>query len=245
MLILLILFHSEIEYVEDIDKLSGKMHSDFDEDRLMHSVIENDEQTIKDGKMMADSVDYAMGSFTPDLMFKEITQNYKNAQRLYGPTIIRELSGYGNDFIEKNLKIAEFKEEVKRNIDQNIKRMKDEGLLDNEGRVTEEGMTLAALVLYTEELDHIQTHGLGKKDIKERSHYGEQTGTTRYQKHRYKDIDIRASVLRAIRRKHTKIQKEDLQAVERTQHGKISIVYALDSSGSMRGKKISTAKKQA
>jgi Mg-chelatase subunit ChlD len=34
-----------------------------------------------------------------------------------------------------------------------------------------------------------------------------------------------------------------LRAFERVQHGKISIVYALDASGSMRGKKISTAKK--
>ncbi len=233
----------DVDTVEPIDELSGKMRSDLDEERLMHSVIENDEQTITDGKMLSESVDYAMGSFTPDLMFKNIVQNYKNAQRLYGPTIIRELTGYGNEFVEKNLKMSEFREEIRQNIEKNVKRLKDEGLLDDEGQVTNDGMKLASIVMYTEELDHLETHGLGKKDLKEKSHYGERSETVRYTNQRYKDINIRGSVMRAIRRGHSQIEENDLRAFERIQHGKISIVYALDASGSMRGKKISTAKK--
>lgn len=232
-----------VEETESVEALKGKMHSDFDDERLMHSVIESDEQHVKDGKLLCDSVDYAVGSFTPDLMFKEMVENFKNAQRLFGPTIIRELTGYGSEYVEKNLKIGEFRDEIKRNIEKNVDRLKDEGLLDKEGRVTEEGLRLASLVLYTEELDSLQTHGLGRKDVKERSHYGERDEVVAYSRQRYKDIDMRGSVLRAIRRGHDHVDKKDLQAFSRQQHGRISIVYALDASGSMRGPKITTAKK--
>jgi Mg-chelatase subunit ChlD len=232
-----------VEEAERIEALQGKMHSDFDDERLMHSVVENDDQTVKDGKLLCESVDYAMGSFTPDLMYNEIVENYKNAQRLFGPTIIRELTGYGSEYVEKNLKIAEFREDVKRNIEKNIDRLKKENLLDKDGRVTDEGLTLASLVLYTEELDQLETRGLGRKDVKERSHYGERSEVVPFSRHRYRDLDIRGSVLRAIRRGHASIDENDLQAVSRKQHGRISIVYALDASGSMRGTKITTVKK--
>jgi Mg-chelatase subunit ChlD len=232
-----------LDEASEIEALEGKMASDPDQERLMHSVIENDEQMIKDGKLLAESVDYAMGSFTPDLMFEKIVQNYRNAQRLYGPTIIRELTGYEGGFIERNVKVKEFREELKANIHRNIDRMRAEGLLDKEGSVTESGLQLASLVLYTEELDHLQTHGLGRKDLKERSHYGEEDETVRFQNQRYKDLDMRASIMRAIRRGHKRIEREDLKAVTRRQHGKISIVYAMDASGSMRGAKLGISKK--
>ena len=233
----------EIEDASAVDELKGKMRRNPDEERLMHSVVENDEQMIKDGKMLAESVDYAMGSFTPDLIFEKLVQNYKNAQRLFGPTIIRELTGYEGGFIERNLKVTEFREELKKNIHRNVDRMKKEGLLDKEGSVTDAGLQLASLILYTEELDHLQTHGLGKRDIKERSHYGERDETVPFQKQRYKDIDIRASIQRSIRRGHTKIEREDLKAITRKQHGRISVVYAMDASGSMRGNKLNISKK--
>jgi Mg-chelatase subunit ChlD len=232
-----------VEKAERIEQLDGKLSSDFDDERLMHSVVENDEQAVKDGKLLCESVDYAVGSFTPDLMFKEIVENYRNAQRLFGPTIIRELTGYGSEYVERNLKMSEFREEIKRNIEKNIDRLKRERLLGKDGTVTDEGLRLATLVLYTEELDHIETHGMGRKDVKERSHYGERTDAVLYARQRYKDLDLRASVMRAIRRGHATIDKGDLRAVGRRQHGRISVIYALDASGSMRGQKITTAKK--
>src|SRR3989338_558645 len=124
----------DVEIIEasKIDELTGKLARDPEEERLMHTILENDEQTIEDGKLLAESVDYAIGSFTPDLIFEKLVQNYKNAQQLYGPTIIRELTGYAGGFIEKNLKVAEFKKELKENIHKNIDRMKKEGLLDKE-----------------------------------------------------------------------------------------------------------------
>ena len=48
---------------------------------------------------------------------------------------------------------------------------------------------------------------------------------------------------KAIRRGHSTVSKNDLHISERKSKGSIEIIYALDASGSMRGKKIETAKK--
>lgn len=232
-----------VEEAAEADELKGKPGSDPEEERLAHSVLENDEQTVKDGKMLAESVDYSIGSFTPDMMFEKLVNNYRDAQKLFGETIIRELTGFDGSYIEKNTKIAEFREELSRNIHRNVDRLKEEGLLDKDGSISEDGVTLASLVLYTEELDYLRARGLGKKELKESAHYGERAERTRFQKQRYKDIDVKASIRRAIRRGHNELRPEDLKAVKRRQHGKISVVYALDSSGSMRGQKIGLSKK--
>lgn len=234
---------TEIEMLEEAEELSGRLRSSPDQERLAHSILENDEQTVSDGKLLSESVDYAMGSFTPDLMFEQIVKSYRNAQRLYGPTIIRELTGYDGGFIEKNLKITEFRERLRANIQRNIDRLKKDGLLDRDGQITEEGLQLASLVLYTEELDHLQAQGIGTRVTKEKSHYGERDEQTEFRRNRYKDLDVRGSIRRAVRRGHQALRKEDLKAMTRKQRGRISIVYAIDASGSMRGEKISISKK--
>jgi len=234
---------TDVESASEADELQGKMASDPEKERLAHSVLENDEQTVKDGQLLRESVDHALNSFTPDLVFEKLVSNYKDAQRLFGPTIIRELTGFSPKYIEKNRRIKEFQEQLRENIVRNLERLHEEGLLDEEGRVTEEGLELAALVLYAEELDHLQTKGLGRKEVKEHAHYGEIAERELFRKHRYKDLDLKASIKQAIRRGHTKMAREDLKAVRRKQHGRIGIVYGLDASGSMRGEKITTSKR--
>ena len=60
---------------------------------------------------------------------------------------------------------------------------------------------------------------------------------------RYKDINTRSTVKLAIKRGHEKINMEDLQISERKAKGSMEIIYAVDSSASMKGKKIEMAKK--
>ena len=84
-----------------------------DDDRLMHSVVENDKQTIDEGKLLADSISQGLGSFTPDLIFEKLVKDYKEAKRIYGDVILRELTGYDPSFIEKNLPLPEFKKILK------------------------------------------------------------------------------------------------------------------------------------
>lgn len=231
------------ESLEEAEKIDGKTSSDPDEERLMRSVMEHDDQEIKDGKLVSESVDYNINSFQPDLMFENLVKNYQNAKRIFGPTMIRELTGYDDRFVEKNIKIPEFQSELKNRIQQSVEELKKKRMIDDQGRVTKEGIKLSALVRYTEELDKLETTGLGKQK-KEHRHYGERADHELFKKgkHTYHDVDLKKSVKLAIRRGHKQVINSDLIAANREEHGKINIIYAVDSSGSMRGDKIKMAK---
>ena len=211
----------------------------------MHSVMENDSDTIDDGKLLSEAFNQGVSSFTSDLMFENIVQNYSNAERIYGEKIIRLLSGYDPSYIKKNVKIPEFCRELKQDIAKNIKNMKQKRLLDKDGMITSRGVYLASLVLYTEELDNLVPKGFsGKKENKTRTHYGDKYDIRNYHLHdRFRDIDMKKTVKKTIKRGHTSINRDDLLVSERKSKGNIEIIYALDASGSMKGKKIETAKK--
>ncbi|MBR9693342.1 VWA domain-containing protein, partial [Candidatus Woesearchaeota archaeon] len=232
------------EYSE-ADEMSGSLASSPDEERLMRSVLENDEQTIDDGAVVAESINQGVGSFTPDLMFQNLVQDYRNAKRLYGETLIRALSGYSPDYVRKNVNIPEFQQALQQQIEENVEALKNRGVLDEQGGVTERAIKLAALVTYTEELDHLVSKGLGRKAMKERDIYGEKEDAVPYKKgkFRFRDISLRRSVKTAVRRGHDEVQVADLQAHERAHKGRIQVVYAMDASGSMRGKKLAMSKR--
>jgi len=56
-------------------------------------------------------------------------------------------------------------------------------------------------------------------------------------------LNIKRTVRKAIKRQHKSLMKEDLMTNEREGRGKVSIIFALDASASMKGKKIETCKK--
>ena len=228
-----------------IEELPGAPGSDPDEERLMHSVLENDEQAIDDGKVIAESFNQGVGSFTPDLLFKNLVKNFQNAKRLYGETLLRELTSYRPEYVERNLSIPEFRDKLQRVIADRVEGLKERGVLDSESVVTKQGSRLAALVLAVEELDHLASKGLGRLDRKERDKYGEKEDAVQYAKsvHRFRDVALKRSVKTALRRGHTTLEERDLQAYERRRKGRIQVVFAVDSSGSMRGEKISMCKR--
>ena len=94
--------------LEPIEELSGKLAKQKKEDKLMHSVLENDKDTIDNGKLLGESINQNLSSFVPDLIFRNLVNDYKLAKQLYGEFIIRKLTGYDPRFVEKNLKIPEF-----------------------------------------------------------------------------------------------------------------------------------------
>ncbi|MBD3310340.1 VWA domain-containing protein [Candidatus Woesearchaeota archaeon] len=236
---------TEITEVRKAEELHGKLEFQQVEDKLMHSVLENDRNTIDQGKVVEDALNMGINSFTPDLMFDQITRNYSIAKKLFGETILRLICGYDPDYIKKNIGIPEFRRELQERIEKNIDRLKKEDLLDKEGTITERGVELASLILYTEELDNIIPKGiLGEKMHKKHSHYGDRGDVHDFrQGDRYKDLALRRSVKIAARRGHKKIFKHDLKTFERQSKGLIHIIYALDASGSMKGKKIEVSKK--
>ncbi|MFT4297897.1 MAG: vWA domain-containing protein, partial [Candidatus Woesearchaeota archaeon] len=235
----------ELKDKNAIEELQGKLKTQNEDEKLLHSVLENDTDTIDDGKLINEAVNQGISAFTPDLMFENLTQNYVNAERLYGKKLIQLLTGYNPGYVKKNVRIPEFCRELKLALESNLKDLKKQQLLDSDGTITSRGVYLASLILYTEELDNLVAKGLvGKKEHKKKMHYGDKDDIRPYRSHdRYKDIDLKKSIKNSIRRKHSSITSDDLIVSERKAKGNIQIIYGLDASGSMKGKKIETAKK--
>ena len=235
----------KIEQFEDIEELSGSMRSQLLDNKLMHSVLENDKETIDKGKVIKEAINQGISSFTPDMMFENLVRNYQLAENLYGKKLISFISGYDASYVQRNIKIPEFKRELKNKIKENIGKLKKDNLLDSEGNINDEGIELATLALYLEELENITPRGeFGERQHKKVSHYGDKASIQSYkQGSRYRDISIRQTLKTAIRRRHDEIISEDIRVHERESRGKTYVVYALDASGSMRGAKIDSAKK--
>ena len=235
----------EVKQFSNAEEISGKLTFQQLEDKFMHSVLENDKKVIDNGKLISDAISQGMSSFSPDLMFEQLVKSYTIAKHIYGESIIRLVSGYEPDYIKKNIGIPEFQKELKQKIQEKIEELKEEGLLQKDNSLSEKGIELASLVLYFEELDKIMPKGIiGEKISKKAFIYGEKENSRSYKKgDRYRDIALRKSVKLAIRRGHNHFDDRDLQVYEKQSKGQTYIVYALDASGSMKGKKIDACKK--
>ncbi len=242
----MIYFDSQQHFEEkdEITELAGKLSSQ-EEKKLMHSVLENDKETIEQGKLIRDSINQGLNSFTPDLLYQQLVKNYSMAKHIFGPSLLKLATGYNPDYIKKNINIPEFQKELKFRIQKNIEKLKEKGFLNKDDEITDKGIELASLVMYFEELDKIIPQGiLGEKIHKRISIYGSKEDVRNYKKSdRYKDIAIKKSAKLAIRRGHKKLQEKDLKVYERQSKGQNYIVYALDASGSMKGSKIDACKR--
>ncbi len=215
------------------------------EGSLFNMLAEKNEQTINDAKLIRDALNQSLQAFTPDLLFEQLVQDYKTAKNIYGESLIKQLSGYDSNYVEKNIKIPEFQRELKKKMHEQIKDLKKKNLLDNQNTITEKGIELASLVLYMEELDKLDSLGLlGERYHKQEDVYGDPTDNRIYKKgDHYKDLSVRKSVKTALKRQHSELEVSDLKVHTRQAKGKCQIIYALDASGSMKGKKIETCKK--
>ena len=186
-----------------------------------------------------------ISSFQPDMMFEKMVDDFKTAKNVFGETILRQLTGYNPDYIERNIKVPEFRRELSDRMKKNLEELKDQGVLGRDFEITEKGLQVASLVMYTEELDHLIPKGLfGERIHKKKSIYGEHEDFKTFNKSdRYRDIALKRSLKTAIRRGHRTLKFEDLKAFQRQSKGQLEVIYGLDASGSMKGKKIETAKK--
>ncbi len=226
-----------------IDELSGKLKSDPEEKRLMKTILEDDKEAIDDAHLIMEAINQGMGALTPELLFEQLVKNFKLTKQIVGETIIRALTGYEPEQVERNLNIPEFTQEIKEKIKQKLQQLRKEKLIDTEHQLTEKAMKLAALLLYTEELDSLRAKGYGEKNRKRLTSYGEAEATKPYSRERYRDIALRSTIKKALKRQHTTFEKRDLESFERESKGRNTIIYALDASGSMKGKKLEQCKK--
>src|SRR3989338_3234345 len=92
----------QIHEKEEIEELSGKLSFQQIEQKLMHSVLENDKETIEKGKLISDSISQGLSSFTPDLIYQQLVKNYSMAEHIFGPSLLKLATGYNPDYIKKN-----------------------------------------------------------------------------------------------------------------------------------------------
>ncbi len=211
---------------------------------LSHSIVEGNEQRIQQGMILDSSLNQGLFAFNADMIFENLVKDYSNAEAIYGESFLRLASGEDTNALKKNIKFPEFQREIKKKLKQRELELKDEDLIDNEGKITDRGFDLASIIMYMEELDDLRTKGLGDKKSKKAMVYGEKENTRKYKAHdKYKDIAIKSSIKKALRKGHQELTTEDLMIFERDSKGKIHIVYGLDASGSMKGKKLELCKK--
>ena len=236
---------ASVDSIEEAEEMSGSLDSQNEENKLMHSVLANDKKTIDAGKLINEALNQGLSAFTPDMMFSQLVKNYSLAKQLFGETLIKLASGYDPDYIKKNIGIPEFRKELQQRIASKHQDLEHQGLASGDGTFSDEAMPLASLVLYTEELDHLISQGIaGEKVSKEKFLYGSREESRDFRKgDRYRDIALKKTLKRSIRRGHSALHPRDLQSFEKESRGKACIVYALDSSGSMKGKKIEACKK--
>ncbi|MEM4247424.1 MAG: VWA domain-containing protein [Candidatus Woesearchaeota archaeon] len=235
----------QVKEIEQAEEAQGKLATQFVEDKLMHSVISADKTTIDNGKLISEAFNQSIGSFVPDMIFANIVKNFSIAKQLYGETMLRILTGYDPNYVQKNLGIPEFRKALQKAITEKIEELRKKGLVDDYGQVEQKGVELASIVMYAEELDRIISKGtLGFWGTKQKSVYGEPGEAHKYRKgERYKDIAIRRSIKTAVKRRHNELAIEDLSTYRRESKGIINVIYALDASASMKGKKLETCKK--
>lgn len=233
--------HAKINETEKAHETSGKL-SNSDEDKLMRSVLVNDKERIEQGKIIQDSINRGISSFNPSEMLQSLVTNYQLAEQIYGQRLIRLITGYDPDYVKRNIPIPEFRNELLKSITRTMQSMKDEALIDREG-FTELGIKLSSLVMYTEELEKLSGSGFGKESSKKKDVHGEKSQELKAKVERYRDIAIRKTVKLAVKRGHEGILPRDVVTAERKRHLHAEIVYAIDSSGSMKGNKMEMAKK--
>ena len=211
----------DVKKFSEIEELTGKLKISDEAKKLMRSVVENDKETIDEGKLIKEAYNQGMSSFTPSMMFENLVNNFSMAKKLYGETMIRLLTGYDPSYIEKNISVPEFKNLLKKAIEEKISRLKKDKILDKNDSITDAGAELAMVVMAAEELENIIPKGyLGEKIHKKANIYGEKEDYSVYKKGaRYRDIAVKRSVKIAIRRGHKKIQDGDFRTYERKSKG--------------------------
>ncbi len=229
----------------ELEQLDGVLKQQNQEDKLLRSILDDDKQAVEDGKLLNEAISSATDCLIPDTIYEKLVKDYRVAEKTYGKTFLQYISGYDPEFLKKNSKIPEFQNELKKKIKKKVLEMKERKLIDQDGRLLEEAYVLASLVLYVEELDHMVAEGfLGERFHEKASVYGQKSDARNYRKgDRYKDFALKKTLKTSLRRGHSDISKNDIKIFEHESKGSIEIVYAIDSSASMKGDKTKMAKK--
>jgi Mg-chelatase subunit ChlD len=200
-------------------------------------------QEAKDGVIVGESVNRGINNFSPDMIFERIVDNYKVAKEIYGEKIIELLSGYDPNYVEKNIKIPEFQKVLKNNIKNEVLALKKRDILEDDFSVSEDALETSIVEMYLKEIDDILPKSYFGEKIKKQNHQGvEKIEDYQNLKKSYSNIMLSKTIKRTIRREHKEIISEDIVWGDRIEKGKTEMVFALDSSASMKGEKLKACK---
>ncbi len=175
-------------------------------------------------------------------LFEDIVNNFKLSKRKLGARFIEKLTGYSEEYIKRNIRLPEFKKELKQKIDKKIEELKKEELIDKDGALTDKSIKLAAVELLREEVDKL-SNSTGSYESNEKTDLGIVKDFSNAKPRRFADISVKKTLRVAVKRMHKEITKDDLRKKVRGDKGSISIIFALDSSASMKGEKLREAKR--
>jgi Mg-chelatase subunit ChlD len=196
----------------------------------------------REGNLITQAVNHGVTNFTPDLIFERLVSDYKVAEQMYGPEIIRELSDFDPNYVKKNINIPEFQKEIKKRIRKNVEELKKDEILDKDGNITDAGIELSLIQSYLEELDNMKLlPSYGERQHKRILGFNTKTKISN-KKERYRDVILPKTIHRTLRRNHSEIDERDIVWAERKKKANIEIIFALDTSASMKGKKIQYSK---
>ena len=77
-----------LDNISNIEELGGDLAKS-DEQKLMSSIIEGDKETLDESKLINESINQGLNSFTPDAIFENLVTDYKAAKNIYGKSFLR------------------------------------------------------------------------------------------------------------------------------------------------------------
>ena len=195
-----------------------------------------------DAMLIEEMTSQGLSNFNPDLFFQNLTSQYKNTEQIYGKKLISLATGMDSEYVKRNIRIPEFQEMLKKKLRDKEKHLEREGLIkDNE--FTKSFYDTAAKIMLSEEYERFYHISFNDSKGRTPSRIGTREEEKPYRNERYRDISIKKSMRRSIRRRHKAIARDDLVAFTRESQPKNEIIFALDFSGSMKGEKISRARR--
>jgi len=213
---------------------------------LSKSLSEKKIRDIEDFYFLKDAINNNIFAFIPNLIYERIIRDYKQIDKIFGESLLRKITGYNSGYIKRNIMIPEFRKELHKRIEENIEKLKELGIIDKNYELTQKSYEVHTLILLKEEIDSISIKLAGRSKGKEIFVYGEIADNEPFKKgKKLRDINLKKSVKRAIKRGHSKLEVEDIMLNIRERRTRSELTCLLDISGSMKGIKLEVAKKSS
>lgn len=168
-----------------------------------------------------------------------LINNLQAALDLFGKQTVTELTGFSELDLKRRENQFQHLSELQNRIDEKIEKLKEDGLLDNEGNITDKGLELAieeALKFEGFSAGDHATSDVGRDVI---------VGLRNKFKGSYRDISFRATFRKAMMHGHHRPVSEDWVGYVKRKGERVDFLFMIDSSGSMKGSKIDACKKAA